>query len=66
MKNGIKTLQNTCAASKRILRGKFIIVQVFLKKQTNKKSNKQSNLLPKRIRKKNKAKIHQEEMNNKD
>ena len=45
------TTQNLQDAAKPIFRGKFIAMQAFLKKQ-EKISNKQRNLLLKRIRKK--------------
>ena len=44
------TIQNLWDAAKAVLRGKFIAIQAFFKKQ-EKISNKQSYLPPKRIRK---------------
>ena len=50
--NENKTIQNLWDAAKEVLRGKFIAIQAYLKKQTNKQkiSCKQSNLTPKAIR----------------
>ena len=41
------TTQNLWDAAKGFLRGKFIAIQSYLKKQTKKKSNRQPNFTPK-------------------
>ena len=39
--------QNLWDSAKAVLRGNYIAIQPYLKKQTNKKSNRQPNLTPK-------------------
>ena len=64
-KNESIHLHNRWNAGKAVLRGKFIEIQAFLKKQE--KNLKQPNLPPKRIRKRtNKIQSQQKEGNNKD
>ena len=63
-KNESIHLHNRWNAGKAVLRGKFIEIQAFLKKQE--KNLKQPNLPPKRIRKRtNKIQSQQKEGNNK-
>ena len=64
--NGNTTFHNWWNAAKAVLRGKFIVIQAYLKKQT--KNLKQPNVLLKVIRKRrpNKAQSQQKKRNNKD
>ena len=59
-------IQNLWDAAKAVLRGKFIAIESYLKKQE--KSNKQSNLTPKgtRERRTNKTQSQYKERNHKD
>ena len=64
--NENKTIQNLWNAAKAVLRGKFIVIQVF--PQETRKKLKEPNLLSKGIRKRriNKAQSQQKGGNNKD
>ena len=64
--NGNTVLQNLWNAAKAVLRGKFIVIQVF--PQETRKKLKEPNLLSKGIRKRriNKAQSQQKGGNNKD
>ena len=44
-------IQNLCSAAKAVLRGKFIVIQAYLRKQGKKNLNKQPNPTPEELEK---------------